>query len=127
MSQDFVVREVLADYPKSVVFTLFGAEKIAEADLHEGRYVRVNFDIDANEYNGKWYNKVNAYRVRQITEIDANRADVEDEGEPTATAPSVPVEEQRIISVPPTEKPAPRPASNPTDLFGSDSDSGLPF
>ena len=33
-------------------------------NTHE-RYVSVSFDIDAHEYNGKWYNQTNAWKVEQ--------------------------------------------------------------
>ena len=31
--------------------------------MHVGEEVTVSFDINAREYNGKWYNSVNAWQV----------------------------------------------------------------
>lgn len=31
-----------------------------------GKDVRIFFDIDANEYNGRWFNKINAWGVKEL-------------------------------------------------------------
>lgn len=61
-SQQYVM-EIPGDYPKKMCFQVFGAEKIREAGINLGDTVSVNFDIDANEYNGKWFNRINAWKV----------------------------------------------------------------
>ena len=37
--------------------------KITEFNLQVGEEVTVSFDINAREYNGKWWNSVNAWQV----------------------------------------------------------------
>lgn len=56
------VIETHEQYPKRVSFDVLG-DKITEFNLHVGEEVTVSFDINAREYNGKWYNSVNAWQV----------------------------------------------------------------
>ena len=60
--RDFVI-ETSEKYPRKVCFTLFG-DKVSLCPS-VGTYVSVSFDIDAHEYNGKWYNQINAWKVEQ--------------------------------------------------------------
>ena len=53
--QDFIL-EVEGQYLKHILFTRMGAEKIDKYPTINGQHVKVSFDIDAREYNGKWYN-----------------------------------------------------------------------
>jgi hypothetical protein len=63
MSQQYVI-EVPGQYPKRCVFTLFGEDRIKQFNLHQGEQgITVQFDIDAHEYNGRWFNEVRAYNI----------------------------------------------------------------
>lgn len=61
-SSQTAVIETHEQYPKRVAFDVLG-DKIAEFNLHVGEEVTVSFDINAREYNGKWFNSVNAWNV----------------------------------------------------------------
>ena len=66
-SSQTAVIETQEQYPKKVAFDVLG-DKIAEFNLHVGEEVTVSFDINAREFNGKWFNSVNAWHVvRQQT------------------------------------------------------------
>ncbi len=45
------------------MFSLFGEDKIKQFDVQMGDSLTVQFEIDARESNGKWYNDVKAYNV----------------------------------------------------------------
>ena len=61
--QDYVI-EVPGQYPRKCAFSIFGEDRIKQFDLHQGEEnITVQFDIDAREYNGRWYNEVRAYNV----------------------------------------------------------------
>ena len=60
-SQTSVI-ETHEQYPKRVAFDVLG-DKITEFNLQVGEEVTVSFDINAREYNGKWWNSVNAWQV----------------------------------------------------------------
>ena len=63
-SQDYVL-ETHEQYPRKCCFSVFGSDKISLFNIQSGEELRVSFDIDAHEYNGKWYNQINAWRVEQ--------------------------------------------------------------
>ena len=62
MSQDYVI-EVPGQYPKRCVFRIFGEDRIKQFNLQLNADVTVQFDIDAHEYQGRWFNDVRAYNI----------------------------------------------------------------
>jgi hypothetical protein len=63
MSQQYVL-EVPGMYPKRMVFEVFGEDRIKNFAIRQGQEVKVSFEIDAHEYNGRWFNEVRAWDVR---------------------------------------------------------------
>ena len=62
MSQEYVI-QTNAQHPKKCVFSVFSEDKIRQFGIRHGEQLTVNFDIDAREYNGRWFNEVRAYNV----------------------------------------------------------------
>tara|TARA_R100001463_G_scaffold82059_1_gene136624 strand:- start:209 stop:574 length:366 start_codon:yes stop_codon:yes gene_type:complete len=60
------------DYPKDVYFTIFGEEKTTNFMNYNrvGQVVEVFFNINAREFNNKWYTDLGAWKVtsEKITE-----------------------------------------------------------
>ena len=65
MSQEYVV-EVPGQYPRKCVFRLFGEDRIKQFNIQSGEELTVSFDIDAHEYNGRWFNEIRAYNVSRM-------------------------------------------------------------
>lgn len=63
-SQDFVIETPNGQYPRKMLFTVFGAERLQRFNIQAGQDVLVAFDIDAHEWNGRWFNDIRAYDVR---------------------------------------------------------------
>ena len=61
-TQEFVI-ETLEQYPRKCMFNVFGEDRLKEFDIKVGDELTVSFDIDAREYNGRWYNDLRAWRV----------------------------------------------------------------
>ncbi len=61
-SQEFVI-ETFDQYPRKCMFRVFGEDRLNQMNIQLGEVLRVSFDIDAHEYNGRWYNDVSAWRV----------------------------------------------------------------
>lgn len=72
-SQSFVI-ETHEQYPKKLVFDVFGAERLAQFNIQSGEEIAVSFDIDAHEYNGRWFNNVRAWNVVHIDPAAAQAA-----------------------------------------------------
>ena len=62
MSQEYVI-EVPGQYPRRCVFRLFGEDKIKQFNIQQGEDLTIQFDIDAHEYNGRWFNEIRAWNV----------------------------------------------------------------
>jgi hypothetical protein len=62
MKQEYVM-EVPGDYPRHCAFTVFGEDRIKQLNIQNGEDITIQFDIDAHEFNGRWYNDFRAYRV----------------------------------------------------------------
>ena len=63
MSQEYVI-EVPGQYPRKCVFRIFGEDRIKQFNIQQGEDITVQFDIDAHEYNGRWFNEIRAYNVQ---------------------------------------------------------------
>lgn len=64
MSQEYVL-ETHDTYPRKVCFRIFGEDKIKQMAIQSGEELTVSFDIDAHEYNGRWFNSINAWQVNR--------------------------------------------------------------
>ncbi|MGN1375885.1 MAG: DUF3127 domain-containing protein [Prevotella sp.] len=64
-SQEYVL-ETHDQYPRKCCFNVFGSDKIDLFNIQSGEELRVSFDIDAHEYNGRWFNSVRAWKVERI-------------------------------------------------------------
>lgn len=82
MTQDYVIEETVGNYPKRMCFSVFGEDRIKRMGISVGQELTVSFDIDAKEFNGKWYNELRAWKVEstraelesQATEVSAQTA-----------------------------------------------------
>lgn len=61
--QEYVLETIGEQYPKKMMFSIFGEDKIQQAAINIGDEVVVSFDINAREFNGRWYNDIRAWRV----------------------------------------------------------------
>ena len=61
-TQEYVL-EVPGQYPKRCLFNVFGEDRINQFNIQNGDELTIQFDIDAREYNGRWYNDIRAYNV----------------------------------------------------------------
>ena len=57
------VLETMDQYPRKMCFEVFGADRIQQFNIQLGEILTVSFDIDAHEYQGRWFNGIRAFRV----------------------------------------------------------------
>ena len=107
-SQDYVI-ETHEQYPKKCVFRVFGADRIAAMNIQSGEELRVSFDIDAHEFNGRWFNDVRAWRVDRIDPAAAQAAAMGAQPQagasafPPPPAPGAPVQQPQPAPFPPAQ------------------------
>ena len=84
--QEYVI-ETHEQYPRKVCFNVFGSDKIAQFNIQAGEELTVSFDINAREYNGRWFNDIRAWRVERgvapadpadVPAFDAPKASIQD-------------------------------------------------
>ena len=106
MMQGYVI-EVPGQYPRRCMFSVFGEDRIKQLNIQNGEDLTVQFDIDAREYNGRWYNDFRAYNVIRDQQIPQ---------------PIPPFQMQQI-----SDLPFDAPTSDVEDPFKMDDGSELPF
>lgn len=80
--QDFVIEETHGAYRKKMVFTVSDKIKLDTWKISVGQHLRVHFELNAREYNGKYYNSVRAWKVEQLQSV----------AQPTPAANAVPLD-----------------------------------
>ena len=106
--QEYVIETVNEQYPHRLCFNLWG-DRIDQFNIQGGELITVSFDIDAREYNGRWYNDIRAWK------IDRNAP----QAAPSATPAAAPA------GAPAPFPPAP--AATPDFSATGNSDDDLPF
>lgn len=75
--QEYVIEEIEGQYPKKMCFEVFGEDKISQFNIKVGQVLGVNFNIDSREWQGRWFNQVQAWKIVNL-----------DQQAPKATTPS---------------------------------------
>ena len=98
--QEYVI-ETHDQYPRRMCFDVFGEDKIQQFNIQVGEELNVSFDIDAREWQGRWFNSIRAWKVERVNAA----AD----------------------AVPPMSAPFPPLNAAPVDFAASDEKDDLPF
>ncbi|MGN0068780.1 MAG: DUF3127 domain-containing protein [Prevotella sp.] len=113
-AQDFVI-ETHENYPHKMVFSVFGADRLARFNIQIGQEVLVSFDIDAHEYQGRWFNSIRAYDVRLVDPASVGAIPAPQDDPFAAPAPQ------------PFAQPAPQAAPVQPAAEGGSAEDDLPF
>lgn len=102
--QTFVIEiDPQSQYPKHIAFDVMGDEKIAVVSaLQAGQQVEVQFDVDAHEWNGRWFNNVNAWKIELVAATNQPRQQT------SAYSPAQQAVTQATQTVAPAAAPAPK-------------------
>lgn len=98
--QEYVL-ETQEAYPKKIFFSFFG-DRANQYPLNVGDTVKLSFDIDSHEFNGRWFTNINGWKAEKI---DA-----------TAVGQPQPMAQPQAAPMPPMP-----------DFGSSDSNDDLPF
>jgi hypothetical protein len=97
------VLETHENYPKKMCFEVYGEDKISSFNIKMGEELTVSFDIDARQWQDRWFNTIRAWKVDRVAD--------------NAAQPASPV---------PNAVPAPAPTDVPFTESGNSNDD-LPF
>lgn len=81
--REFVI-ETAGQYPKKVCMQLFG-DKVNVCP-NVGEEVKVSFDVESREWNGKWFTQLNAWKVKRQGAQPAPQQPVYQQAQPQAPA-----------------------------------------
>ena len=90
--QDIIV-ETEGQYPKKVCVSIWG-DKIDERQLQVNNTLKLEFEVESREFNGKWYTDVKAWKIDVAGSTSSASSKVQEKPEPDFldTAP-MPTEE----------------------------------
>lgn len=97
MSREYIM-EIPGQYPRHLAFTVFGEERLKQFNLRKDEEVTVQFDIDAHEYNGRWFNEIHAYNVIRVGQQQAQTTQT------AQTSQQQPAEAQQAAPMPPQQQ-----------------------
>jgi hypothetical protein len=63
--QSFVI-ESHDEYPKKMCFDVFGEDKINQFGIKVGEELKVSFDVDARQWQDRWFNSIRAWKVEKM-------------------------------------------------------------
>ena len=59
--QDIIV-ETDGQFPKKICISIWG-DKVNERQLQIGNLLKIDFDIESREYNGRWYTDIKTWKI----------------------------------------------------------------
>lgn len=127
--------ETIEQFPKKCVFDVFGEDRLNQFNIQVGQMLTVSIDIDAHEYNGRWFNSIRAYKVAPYDPTAVAVAAAEPAAFPPAAAPMTATPAAPAAPAPAAPMPDAAPAA-PADPFAapaapaaafSESTDDLPF
>lgn len=66
VKNQFVIEHGM-QYKKKAVFSVLGEDRWKQMNVVQGADVQVSFDVDAREWNGKWFGELMAWRVQNVS------------------------------------------------------------
>ena len=111
--QEFVLEFPDGNFTAKACFTAWGQEKVQDLDKYQvGDKVKVSFNLKSREYNGRWYNDLQIWKIAPAGAQPAAPAQPAPQARPVAQAPAYP------------QAPAPTLEDMPADSEGAED---LPF
>lgn len=107
--QEFVVDFPDGNFTSQACFTAWGQDKVQELDKYQvGDRVKVSFNLKSREFNGRWYNDLQIWRIAPVGE----------------TQPAAPAYAQPAAPAPAGNQ---APAPTLDDMPADTSDDDMPF
>ena len=89
--QEYVI-ETHDQYPRRMCCDVFGADKIQQFIFQVGEDLNVFFDIDAREWQGRWFNSIRAWKVERVNADAQQMPPMDAPFPPLNAAPAAPVD-----------------------------------
>ena len=86
-AQEYVIEDH-GMYPRKMCFDVFGADKIEQFNIQMGEELNVSFDVDARQWQDRWFNSIPAWKVGRV-----NATSGSNDGSPVPPPPPTQVPE----------------------------------
>jgi hypothetical protein len=107
--QEYVIEDAVSNqYPRRMCFEVFGDDRIAQFNIQMGEDLTVSFDVDARQWQDRWFNSIRAWKVERVA-ATPDAAPAPPYGAPAPAYGGAPVP-------PPAAPFAPMPADDKDDL-----------
>ena len=111
--QEFILEYPDGNFTAKACFTAWGQDKVQDLGKYQvGDKVKVSFNLKSREYNGRWYNDLQIWKIAPAGAQPAVPAQPAPQARPAAQAPAYP------------QAPAPTLEDMPADSDGAED---LPF
>ena len=111
--QEFILEYPDGNYTAKACFTAWGQDKVQDLDKYQvGDKVKVSFNLKSREYNGRWYNDLQIWKIAPAGAPQSAPAAAPAQAQPAPQAPAFP------------QAPAPTFEDMPADTGGEED---LPF
>ena len=111
--QEFILEYPDGNFTAKACFTAWGQEKVQDLDKYQvGDKVKVSFNLKSREYNGRWYNDLQIWKIAPAGAQPAAPAQPAPQARPATQAPAY------------QQAPAPTLEDMPADSDGAED---LPF
>ena len=89
--QEFVIDFPDGNFTSQACFTAWGQDKVQELDKYQvGDRVKVSFNLKSREFNGRWYNDLQIWRIAPAGEAQPAAPTASAYVQPAAPAPMAP-------------------------------------
>ena len=90
--QEFILEYPDGNFTAKACFTAWGQEKVQDLDKYQvGDKVKVSFNLKSREYNGRWYNDLQIWKIAPAGAQPAAPAQPAPQAQPVPQAPAYPV------------------------------------
>ena len=90
--QEFILEYPDGNFTAKACFTAWGQDKVQDLDKYQvGDKVKVSFNLKSREYNGRWYNDLQVWKIAPAGAQPAAPAQPAQQARPVPQAPAYPV------------------------------------
>ena len=90
-AQEYVIEDH-GMYPRKMCFDVFGADKIEQFNIQMGEELNVSFDVDARQWQDRWFNSIRAWKVERVNADAQQMPPMDAPFPPLNAAPAAPVD-----------------------------------
>ncbi len=104
--QEFILEYPDGNFTAKACFTAWGQDKVQDLDKYQvGDKVKVSFNLKSREYNGRWYNDLQVWKIAPAGAQPAGPAQPARQAKPVPQAPAYPVAPAPTIEDMPADSP----------------------